>query len=38
MDATDAEKAKARRVQQLLYGLMAVMIVVPAVVFVVRLF
>jgi hypothetical protein len=38
MDATDAEKAKARQVQRLLYGLMAAMIAVPAIVFVVRLF
>ena len=38
MDATDAEKANARRVQRLLYGLMIVMIGVPLIVFVVRLF
>jgi hypothetical protein len=38
MDATDAEKAQARRVQRLLYGLMIVMIGVPVVIFLVRLF
>jgi hypothetical protein len=38
MDATDAEKTQARRVQRLLYGLMIVMIGVPVVIFVVRLF
>ena len=38
MDATDAEKANARRVQRLLYGLMIVMIGVPLIIFVVRLF
>lgn len=38
MDATDAEKANARRVQRLLYGLMMVMIGVPLIIFVVRLF
>lgn len=38
MDATDAEQANARRVQRLLYGLMIVMIGVPLMIFVVRLF
>jgi hypothetical protein len=38
MDATDAEKANARRVQRLLYGLMIVMIGVPLIIFVVRHF
>lgn len=38
MDATDAEKARAGRTQRLLYGLMIVMIGVPAAIFVVRLF
>ncbi len=38
MDATDAEKANARRVQRLLYGLMIVLIGVPLMIFVVRLF
>jgi len=38
MDATDAEKANARRVQRLLYGLMIVLIGVPLIIFVVRLF
>lgn len=38
MEATDAEKAQARRVQRLLYGLMVVMIGVPLVIFLVRLF
>ena len=38
MDATDAEKANARRVQRLLYALMIVMIGVPLMIFVVRLF
>lgn len=38
MDATDAEKAQARRVQRLLYGLMIVMIGVPIAIFIIRLF
>lgn len=38
MDATDAEKANARRVQRLLYALMILMIGVPLMIFVVRLF
>ena len=36
MDATEAEKAKARRVQLFLYAMMAIMIGVPLVIFVVR--
>jgi hypothetical protein len=36
MDATDAEKAHARRVQKFLYGLMAVLIGLPAVIFLLR--
>ena len=36
MDATDAEKAHARRVQKLLYGLIVVMIGVPTVIFLLR--
>ena len=36
MNVTDAEKAKARRVQWLLYALMAVMIGAPLVVFILR--
>lgn len=37
MEPTDAEKLKARRVQLLLYALMAVMIGAPAVIFFLRL-
>lgn len=33
MDADPAEKAKARRTQRLIYALMAVMIIAPAVAF-----
>ena len=33
MPPTDAEKAKARRTQQLLYAIMAVFIVLPLVLF-----
>jgi len=36
MDATEAEKAKARRVQWLLYALMFVMIGAPVLVFFLR--
>jgi hypothetical protein len=36
MEPSEAEKLKARRVQLLLYWMMAVMIVVPAVIFVFR--
>jgi hypothetical protein len=36
MEPSEAEKLKARRVQLLLYWMMAVMIVVPAVIFVLR--
>jgi hypothetical protein len=36
MEPSEAEKLKARRVQLLLYWMVAVMIVVPAVIFVVR--
>jgi hypothetical protein len=36
MEPTDAEKLKARRVQLLLYALMAVMIGVPAIIFLLR--
>jgi hypothetical protein len=36
MDATQAEKAKARRVQWLLYALMIVMIGAPVLVFILR--
>jgi hypothetical protein len=38
MQVSDAEKNHARRVQRFIYGLMAVMIGVPVVIFVVRLF
>jgi hypothetical protein len=38
MESTDAEKLKARRVQRLLYVLMAVMIVVPTVIFILQTF
>ncbi len=38
MDATEAEKAQARRTQRMLYILMAVMIGVPVLVFVLRTF
>lgn len=38
MEPTDAEKLKARRVQLLLYVLMALMIGVPLVIFVLRSF
>jgi hypothetical protein len=37
MDATDAEKANARRVQRLLYGLMVVMIGAPLIVYLLRI-
>jgi predicted nucleic acid-binding Zn ribbon protein len=37
MEPTEAEKRQARRVQLLLYFLVAIMIVVPAVIFIVRL-
>ncbi len=36
MDATEAEKASARRVQQLLYCLMVVMIGAPMIVYLFR--
>jgi hypothetical protein len=36
MEPSEAEKLKARRVQLLLYWMVAVMIAVPAVIFVVR--
>jgi hypothetical protein len=36
MEPTEAEKLKARRVQLLLYALMAVMIGVPAAIFLLR--
>jgi hypothetical protein len=38
MDATEAEKANARRVQRLLYGLMVVMIGAPIIVYLLRIF
>jgi len=38
MDATEAEKANARRVQWLLYGLMVVMIGAPIIVYLLRIF
>jgi hypothetical protein len=37
MEPTEAEKLKARRVQRLLYLLMALMIAIPALIFVLRL-
>jgi hypothetical protein len=36
METSEAEKLKARRIQRLLYALMAVMIGVPVIVFVLR--
>jgi hypothetical protein len=38
MEPTDAEKLKARRVQQLLYVLIALMIGVPTVIFILQTF
>jgi hypothetical protein len=38
MEPSEAEKLKARRVQRLLYGLTAVMIVVPVVIVVLKTF
>ncbi len=38
MDATEAEKANARRVQRLLYALMVVMIGAPIIVYLLRIF
>ena len=38
MEATDAEKENARRTQRLLYVVMAVFIVVPLVIFILRSF
>ena len=38
MEPTEAEKLKARRVQRLLFVLMAVMIVLPLVLFLVKSF
>jgi hypothetical protein len=38
MEPTDAEKLKARRVQQLLYVLSALMIGVPTVIFILQTF
>jgi len=38
MEATEAEKATARRVQRLLYGLMIVMIGAPVIIYVLRFF
>lgn len=37
MEPTEAEKLKARRVQWLLYGLIALMIGIPVVIFILRL-
>jgi hypothetical protein len=36
MEPTEAEKLKARRVQRLLYLIMAIMIALPALIFVLR--
>jgi hypothetical protein len=36
MELTEAEKLKARRVQRLLYALMAIMIGIPLVVFILQ--
>jgi ABC-type phosphate transport system permease subunit len=38
MEPTDAEKLKARRVQQLLYVLIALMIGIPTVIFILQTF
>lgn len=38
MEPTDAEKLKARRVQQLLYVLIALMIGIPMVIFILQTF
>jgi hypothetical protein len=38
MEPTDAEKLKARRVQRLLYVLMALMIAIPLVIFLLQTF
>jgi hypothetical protein len=37
MEPTEAEKLKARRAQRLLYLLMALMMAIPAIIFVLRL-
>jgi hypothetical protein len=38
MEPTEAEKLKARRVQRLLYVMMALMIGIPTVIFILRTF
>ena len=38
METTDAEKLKARRVQQLLYVLIALMIGIPVIIFLLQTF
>ena len=38
MEPTEAEKLKARRVQHLLYILMALMIAIPAIIFILHSF